>query len=319
MIQSVTQFLYGSTPAEFKSAFGLQESVERLRAATKRSAFSALAQSAAVGPVKETKVRLQRVIPMFQNSFKPSFFGRFDVRPDGVYLSGRFSLLPLVKIFMTFWLGGTIVIGVVFGAGAQSQGASPWGMLGCFGMTAFGIGLIALGKWLARNDADWLSNVIRTALQGPNALESVSTNLTRPELGTPRVLRVSAGFLILAGVVNLATVYGNRLPKGPVAAQFDEPFLRTAIAIMSVVMIALAIGIYQRRLLAWRLGLVFLVASAAVCLLQILLFSSFPDPLGLRIGESVAMLVVFAVWTRWWYAQRVHFREEDAAWPSNRA
>lgn len=48
MIQSVRQFLYGSTPAEFKSAFSLEESVERLRAATKRSSFSALAQSAAV-------------------------------------------------------------------------------------------------------------------------------------------------------------------------------------------------------------------------------------------------------------------------------
>jgi len=315
MIQSVSQFLYGSTPAEFKSAFSLAESVERLRAATKRSSFSALAQSAAVGPVKETKVRLQRVIPMFQNSFKPFFFGHFEARPDGVYLTGKFSLLPFVKIFMTFWLGATVVIGIVIGAGAQSQGAEPWGMLGCFGMTAFGIGLIALGKWLARNDADWLSSVIRTALQASNPSGAVSTSLARPEPGTPTVLKVSAGFLLLAGVVNLASLYGNRLPKGPFASQFDEPFLRTSIAIMSVIMIALAIGIYQRRLIAWRLGLVFLAVSAVVSLLQILLFNSFSEPLGLKIGESIAMLVVFALWTRWWYAQRVHFLEEDATWP----
>jgi hypothetical protein len=312
------RFLYGSIPTEFKSAFGMQESVERLRAATKRSAFSALAQSAAVGPVKETKVRLQRVIPMFQNSFKPFFFGRFEVRSDGVYLSGRFSLLPLVKIFMTFWLGATIVMGIVLAAGAKSQGMDPWGTLSCFGMTAFGVALLAFGKWLSRNDADWLSNVIRTALQAPGSLGAASAS-PAPELGTPIVLKVSAGFLLLAGVVNLGSLYWNRLPKGPVASQFDEPFLRTAIAIMGVVMIALAIGIYRRKLLAWRFGLAFLAASAIVSLLQILLFDSFPEPLGLKIGESIAMLVVFALWTRWWYAQRIHFLEKDSTWPSTGA
>jgi len=67
-------------------------------------------------------------------------------------------------------------------------------------------------------------------------------SLGGPEPGTPTVLKVSAGFLLLAGVVN--------------------------------------------------------------------------EPLGLKIGESIAMLVVFALWTRWWYAQRVHFLEEDATWPS---
>jgi uncharacterized membrane protein YfcA len=132
------------------------------------------------------------------------------------------------------------------------------------------------------------------------------------------VLKLTAGFLILAGVANLASVYANLMPKGPVASQFSEPFLRTSIAIMSLLMIALAIGIYQRKLLAWRLGLAFLAASAVLSLLQIFLSRSLPEPMGLRIFEFVAMLVVFALWSRWWYAQRIHFLEEDAAWPSNR-
>jgi hypothetical protein len=319
MLQSLRQFLYGSTPAAFRSAFDLRESIERLRAATKRSLFSALAQSAAVGPVKETKVRLQRVIPMFHNSFKPFFFGRFETRPDGVYLTGKFSLLLLVTVFMTFWLGATIVMGIVIGAGVESQAGSAWGMLGCFGMTGFGIGLIVFGKWLARNDVEWLCNVTRTALQPADPVSSASTSTARSEAETPMVLKLSAGFLLLAGVVNLASVYGNWMPKGPVASQFGEPFLRTSIAIMSVVMLGLAIGIYQRKLLAWRLGLAFLAASVVLSLLQIFFFLVFPEPLAIKLGESVAMLVVFAVWTRWWYAQRIHFLEEDATWPSNRA
>jgi hypothetical protein len=317
-IRSLYQFLYGSTPATFRSAFGLEESVERLRAATKRTVFSALAQAAAVGRVKQSNVRLQRVIPMFHNSFKPFFFGRFEARPDGVYLTGRFSLLPLVKIFMTFWLGTTIVFGIVFAASGQSRDGGAWGVLTCLGMSGFGIGLIAFGKWLARKDVDWLSTVIRTALQAPEPLGAASATTARSETGTPMVLKLTAGFLILAGVANLASVYANLMPKGPVASQFSEPFLRTSIAIMSLLMIALAIGIYQRKLLAWRLGLAFLAASAVLSLLQIFLSRSLPEPMGLRIFEFVAMLVVFALWSRWWYAQRIHFLEEDAAWPSNR-
>ena len=114
MIQTMLGFNYGSTPAEFKSAFGLSESVIRLRAATRRSAFGVLAQQAAAGPVSESRVRLQRVIPMVGNSFKPFFFGRFEARGDGVYLTGRFTMLGFVKAFMTLWLGGVLAIGIAF-------------------------------------------------------------------------------------------------------------------------------------------------------------------------------------------------------------
>ncbi len=45
--------LYDSTPAEFRSAYGLAESVEQLSAATKRSVFTVLAETTAVGMVSE--------------------------------------------------------------------------------------------------------------------------------------------------------------------------------------------------------------------------------------------------------------------------
>ena len=77
MIRTLVGFIYSSISAEFKSTYGLSESVTRLRAATRRSAFGVFVQQAAVGPVGESSVRLQRVIPMVGNSFKPFFFGRF--------------------------------------------------------------------------------------------------------------------------------------------------------------------------------------------------------------------------------------------------
>jgi hypothetical protein len=50
MFQWFWRLLFESNPAEFRSAYALAESVERLRAATKRSAFSALSETAAVAP-----------------------------------------------------------------------------------------------------------------------------------------------------------------------------------------------------------------------------------------------------------------------------
>lgn len=44
--------IWGSVPAEFESSFGMSEFVQRLKAATRRSVFSALARQEAVGTVK---------------------------------------------------------------------------------------------------------------------------------------------------------------------------------------------------------------------------------------------------------------------------
>jgi len=73
MLRSFVRLLYQSTPAAFRSAYRLAKSVERLRAATKRSVFSALGETAAVGTVSESGVRLQWSCPALVDSFSSSF------------------------------------------------------------------------------------------------------------------------------------------------------------------------------------------------------------------------------------------------------
>src|SRR5579862_9715224 len=119
------RLLYESTPAEFSCAYGLEESVERLRAATKRSVFSALSETAAVGKVSEKSVRLQRVIPMVGNSFKPFFLGQFQISNGQVLLIGRFTMLPIVKVFMTFWFCFVSLTSVGFLFGSSSPTPVP--------------------------------------------------------------------------------------------------------------------------------------------------------------------------------------------------
>jgi hypothetical protein len=119
MIRWITNWWRGSPPVEFASSFGLSESVERLKAATRRSVFSVLARQEAVGTVTESRVSLQRVIPMMGNSFKPFYRGRFIEVDGNVILTGRFTMHWLVKVFMTFWFGGAGVwkaVGIWCGA-----------------------------------------------------------------------------------------------------------------------------------------------------------------------------------------------------------
>ena len=113
MVKRLFNFLYRDVPAQFPSDFPLMASVERLRERTKRTVFSALFRQAAVGPVTESKVRLQRVIPLFGNSFKPIFVGRFELSHGRVILQGRFTMFRLSKIFMTAWLGFALVLTII--------------------------------------------------------------------------------------------------------------------------------------------------------------------------------------------------------------
>jgi len=164
MFSSITRFLYGSASVEFSSAYSVDQSVRRLSAATVSSSFKALAKQAAVGTVTESRVSLQRRIPLV-HSFKPYFVGTFRRGDGGVILSGVFRMHRAVQIFMTVWFGfcllWTVFTAVAVLAIPQNPPLLP---LFGLGMIVFGIALVHLGKWLARNDIAWLSAVISKAL-----------------------------------------------------------------------------------------------------------------------------------------------------------
>ena len=164
-------FLYGSTPAEFESEFGLAESVQRLAGATRRTPFAYfLPQQSAAGRVTTGCVSLQRIIPFVGNSFKPYFRGSFVEDGGRVRLRGRFTMHPLVKLFQSCWFGFVaiwvlVVTVITIGALLTGKPGIWWPPFAGAGMFLFGVGLVALGKWFARNDIRWLSAVIQDALR----------------------------------------------------------------------------------------------------------------------------------------------------------
>jgi hypothetical protein len=321
MIRWFLDLLYGSVSVEWESAYPLAESVARLRAVTLRSVFSALAEPAAVGTVSESRVKLQRVIPMVGNSFKPFFLGQFVKRGERVFLTGRFTMLLITKVFMSLWLGLLACVSVT---ALVSMLAAPAGkpgrfllVLGPLLMMAFGIGMLRLAKWFCRNDVGWLTHVIRRAISTTDSAAGAETLGGTSPLhgpgGRPTVLTIAAAVLGLMGMLNLfGCTFGWPPHREGSMGLWAEPLssgaLRYAIALQGIFLLATAVGVYRRALLAWK-AVFLLIASA--CLWSsaglFLLKEDMGPPLFIRIVFAVAAVFVIMYWCRWWNAQRVHF------------
>ena len=302
MIRWFVNLIYGSISVEWESAYGLEESVSRLRAATKRSVFSALAEPAAVGTVTESKVKLQRVIPMVRNSFKPFLVGQFVKRGEQVFLVGRFTMLGFVKVFMTFWFGFLVVFGVAAPfARTASKSTTLAFIFGPITMCGFGVGLVWFGKWLARNDAAWLADVVKRAIGATagssDGAQTIPAATSPPVFaGRPMVVIVTAGALGLMGVMNFVGVVS-------VSAAF-----RYIAAAEGALLLAIAVGIFMRSRIAWMAGFLMIAIAWAYSVASLFLMNDeLGPPLAMKIVFAGFGLLVTAYWGRWWYAQRVHF------------
>jgi hypothetical protein len=165
MFRHLYNLLYGSAPAEFKSGLTLEESIRRLSEATRRSVFSTLTREAAVGRVSKERVSLLRFRPVLGNAFKPRFIGQFHLQDGQVVLSGRFTMMPWVKIFMTYWLGFCVLWTCGATVSAIFSPKAPWLLpFGGVLMFAMGVGFIACAKQLSASDIQWLTSVMKRAL-----------------------------------------------------------------------------------------------------------------------------------------------------------
>jgi len=318
MIRWFVNLIYGSISVEWESAYGLEESVSRLRAATKRSVFSALAEPAAVGTVTESRVKLQRVIPMVRNSFKPFLVGQFVKRGEHVFLVGRFTMLGFVKVFMTVWFGFLFVFGVAAPfAQTASKSVTLAFVFGPITMCGFGVGLVWFGKWLARNDAAWLGDVVKRAIGATagssDGAQTIPTATAPPFFaGRPMVVIVTAGVLGLMGVMNFVGVVSGMRSAGRDSFQFASMYSSAAFryiaAAEGALLLAIAVGIFMRSRIAWMAGFLMIAIAWAYSVASLFLMNDeLGPPLAMKIAFAGFGLLVTAYWGRWWYAQRVHF------------
>jgi hypothetical protein len=276
---------------------------------TQRSVFSSWGDTAAVGKVSESQVRLQRVIPMMNNSFKPGFFGRFEVRDGVTVLTGRFTLTLFVKIFMTVWFAMLLLIGGgILVSGVKAQGsAPPFVLFQPLLMVGGGVLLVAFGKWLSRNDVAWLSLVIGRALG--NAVESSTVMAQRDEATVPIPLKAASLVLAASGVMQFLPRFLPRIPPtghGGRAA-FAIPMFDGWQELLGFALLLLALAIWRRQPVGWWGGFVVLGVGFFGPLSA--MHQQYPTspPIAIEVIVAVIALGISVIWGLWWYAQRKHF------------
>jgi flagellar biosynthesis protein FliQ len=320
MLRRIKEICADSASVEFESSFGIPESVERLKAATRRSVFSALARQEAVGTVNESRVSLQRVIPMIGNSFKPFFRGRFVERNGQVVLSGRFAMHWLARAFMAVWF-----IGVICGSIAATFQAATNGRVNAEillfgpGMIAFGIALVWSGKWFARNDVEWLSNVIRRALTVPAAGKQELGCALDPkaQASEDRSIAMTVVAAVLGGLGLMTLAFAlfdiqsahTGATGAVIARHFSDFNSRTFSASYGTFLLILAYGVYRRRLLAWRVGLALIAVGWVYAISELFFRGNMPEGDLFKLVFGIGASLVSFMWGRWWYAQRVHFSD----------
>ena len=320
MLQTVRDAVFGSAPIEIESAYGLTESVQRLKDVSKRSAFQALADEAAVGTVTEESISLTRVIPMVGNSFKPVFKGRFESHNGRIVLVGRFSISRSVKTFMAIWLafvGMFTFQGVVSwlsNPNSRGNGVLPMGV----GMVAFFVILVRVGIWFSRNDPAWLQDVMARALSAPdvapsNFISRSQGRATPRQPGIPTTTWIALA-LVAQGIVSL--VLSNAASLGITAHWPSRGTANPFVGIppiwnggVGLATLALGLGVFRRARWAWQGGFVFLAGGALFSVTRFGNLDIPPFDGVLRVIFPIMVLVVTGLWSVWWYAQRKHFVE----------
>ena len=312
MFRWIKDIWTGSEPVEFISAYGLTESVARLKAATKRRSLFGVSEQAAVGRVSETRVSLRRVIPMIGNSFKPVFTGRFGQAHGQVVLTGRFGLSWFVKLFMAYWFGFCVLFVALSLPAATHKSVEAFAPLAGVGMFALGLGMTRLFAWFSRDDPAWLSEVIRTALHAPVSAEAASAlPAPRPSDARPQFILVVTGVFCVFGMMSFVGALqgmgaGSIHASGSLIERYPEA-VRAAAVVNGVMLLACAYGIYRRYLFAWWAGFVVLLLGQSYSLVDLLTRGDLGNARvpGMLFGVGSAIVATF--WGRWWYAQRGHF------------
>jgi|SRR5471032_2184619 len=165
MIGRLLDFLYGSRYAQFESQYAVHEAVFRLAGEVTPSRSSWVPEQCAVGKVTEKEVLIYREIPYFRSSWKPIFVGSFECNNNKTILKGKFRFSNWTVISMLYVFLFTTVWTIFATKAVISRSFEdlffPLAGVAMFGFT---IAMIFYGKWTARKDVAWLSNVISAAL-----------------------------------------------------------------------------------------------------------------------------------------------------------
>lgn len=135
--------------------------------------FSFTGSHPVVGRVDGMSFRIRKRI-CYRNSFQTFLTGSMQSHGAGTLILGKFGMHRFVRTFMSIWFGGVAVLGSILFmvalftifSGSSSHRSLDWlGVVVPLLLFAGGIVIVRVGEYFARDEARFLTNFLREALQ----------------------------------------------------------------------------------------------------------------------------------------------------------
>ena len=168
MIQRIAAMT--SRTIELRSSLSVADCVARLREAIDPPS-KLFGSRPVVGRVDSGGFRLHKCIH-YRSSFQTHAMARFREDEAGTHVSCRFGVHPVGLVFFATWMSIVLVVGarglaIVLGSAysTRPEGAAPLavplaGAVLPLGMPIFGATLFGFGRWLAREDENFLTDFL---------------------------------------------------------------------------------------------------------------------------------------------------------------
>jgi hypothetical protein len=153
-------------PVELVSPFARDELVRRLQAAVD-SEWTFSGRKEAVGRVAADALRLRARI-FYRNSFQTFLFAKLIADGRRTRVVARTGMHPLAAVFMTLWLAAVGAFAFVgLSAAMQPADAAETGplFLAPLAMFGFGVALVGIGRWIARNERQRLIDFLARTVE----------------------------------------------------------------------------------------------------------------------------------------------------------
>ena len=149
-----------------------------------------------IGKASETKLRLRKRIG-YRNSFQSHLRASMQRSAEGTVISGTAGMNPFVPVIMGIWFAGVILIGGAASfrtvssmfSGAGDLHPNAWiGIVGPLTMVTFGVVIVGIGLYGARDEARFLTDFLVTTL---NARDRTATGRSASDPNRLRAPRFS--------------------------------------------------------------------------------------------------------------------------------
>ena len=158
--------LFANEAVEFEFQIPISQAIDNLSASTIGSQQTQTTSETMMGSINRDSTYLFRSVRGSRNSFRPTFYGKFQDDGNKKTLTGEFSLNRVVRKFIIFWCALVGIVALVTLVTVLRNPQASWVSLAY--VVFMLVACLAFSHFMyqkSQPDIDWLKNQIASATQ----------------------------------------------------------------------------------------------------------------------------------------------------------